>query len=107
MEWRGMALPWRVLSAVILAAGDSSRMGTPKAALLTPDGDSFVARLVRTLREAHVHDLVIVTGRHHDEVIDALTRRYIDDEQIASLGQVVGECRRLRGHFLVPHKRSV
>ena len=42
-----MALPWRVLSAVILAAGDSSRMGTPKAALLTPDGDSFVARLVR------------------------------------------------------------
>ena len=69
-----MALPWRVLSAVILAAGDSSRMGTPKAALLTPDGDSFVVRLVRTLRDAHVHDLVIVTGRHHDEVIDALTR---------------------------------
>jgi len=74
MPWRAMALPWRVLSAVILAAGDSSRMGTPKAALLTPDGDSFVARLVRTLREAHVHDLVIVTGRHHDEVIAALTR---------------------------------
>ena len=74
MEWRALALPWRVLSAVILAAGDSSRMGAPKAALLTPDGDSFVARIVRTLREADVHDLVIVTGRHHDEVIDALTR---------------------------------
>jgi molybdenum cofactor cytidylyltransferase len=63
-----------VLAAVILAAGDSSRMGAPKAALLTPDGDSFVARIVRTLREAHVDDLVIVTGRHHDAVIDALTR---------------------------------
>jgi molybdenum cofactor cytidylyltransferase len=65
----------RVLSAVILAAGDSSRMGTPKAALVTPDGgDSFIARIVRTLRAADVRDLVIVTGRHHDAVIDALTR---------------------------------
>jgi len=63
-----------VLVAVILAAGDSSRMGAPKAALLTPDGDSFVARIVRTLRDAHVDDLVIVTGRHHNAVIEALTR---------------------------------
>jgi molybdenum cofactor cytidylyltransferase len=63
-----------VLVAVILAAGDSSRMGAPKAALLTPDGDSFVARIVRTLRNAHVDDLVIVTGRHHNAVIEALTR---------------------------------
>ena len=64
-----------MLSAVILAAGDSSRMGAPKAALITPDeGDSFIARIVRTLRASDVHDLVIVTGRHHDAVIDALTR---------------------------------
>jgi molybdenum cofactor cytidylyltransferase len=49
-------------------------MGAPKAALLTGDGDSFVARIVRTLREAHVDDLVIVTGRHHEAVIDALRR---------------------------------
>jgi molybdenum cofactor cytidylyltransferase len=47
-------------------------MGAPKAALLTPDGDSFVARIVSTLRDAQVDDLVIVTGRHHDAVIDAL-----------------------------------
>jgi molybdenum cofactor cytidylyltransferase len=69
-----MALAWRVLSAVILAAGDSSRMGSPKAALLTPDGESFVTRIVRTLRDAGLSDLVIVTGRHHDAVIDTLTR---------------------------------
>jgi molybdenum cofactor cytidylyltransferase len=47
-------------------------MGSPKAALLTPDGDSFIAHIVRTLREANVHHLVIVTGRHHDVVVDAL-----------------------------------
>jgi CTP:molybdopterin cytidylyltransferase MocA len=59
---------------VILAAGDSNRMGSPKAVLLTPDGNTFVTRIVRTLHEAGVDDLVIVTGRHHDLVIDALVR---------------------------------
>jgi molybdenum cofactor cytidylyltransferase len=63
-----------VLSAVILAAGDSSRMGSPKAALLTPEGITFVSRIVGTLRDARIDDLVIVTGRHHDAVTDALVR---------------------------------
>ena len=63
-----------MLSAVILAAGDSSRMGTPKAALLTGNGLTFVTRIVTTLRDAAVSDLVIVTGRHHDAVIESLSR---------------------------------
>jgi CTP:molybdopterin cytidylyltransferase MocA len=49
-------------------------MGSPKATLLMPDGETFVARIVGTLREAGVADLVIVTGRHHDAVVDALAR---------------------------------
>ena len=69
-----MALPWRVLSAVILAAGDSTRMGSPKAALLTPDGATFVGRVVTTLRDAGVDDLVIVTGNHHDAVVESIAR---------------------------------
>jgi molybdenum cofactor cytidylyltransferase len=79
-----MELPWRVLCAVILAAGDSSRMGSPKAALLPPDGDRFITRIVRTLRDAGVGDLVIVTGRHHDAVIDALTR-----DRVAPMPRIV------------------
>jgi molybdenum cofactor cytidylyltransferase len=63
-----------VLSGVILAAGDSTRMGSPKAALLTPDGTTFVARIVQTLQEAGVVDLVIVTGRHHDAVVESIAR---------------------------------
>lgn len=63
-----------MLSAVILAAGDSTRMGSPKAALLTPDGATFVARVVTTLRDAGVDDLVIVTGRHHDAVVESIAR---------------------------------
>lgn len=49
-------------------------MGSPKAALLTPDGETFIARIVRTLQRAGVVDLVIVTGTHHEAVIDALVR---------------------------------
>ena len=63
-----------MLCAVILAAGDSTRMGSPKAALLTPGGTTFVARIVQTLRDASVDDLVIVTGRHHDAVVAAIAR---------------------------------
>jgi molybdenum cofactor cytidylyltransferase len=59
---------------VILAAGDSTRMGSPKATLRTPDGDTFIAHIVTTLRDAGIADLVIVTGRHHDAVLDALAR---------------------------------
>ena len=61
-----------MLPGVILAAGGSTRMGSPKAALRTPDGEMFVTRIVRTLRTAGVTDLVIVTGTHHDAVLDAL-----------------------------------
>jgi molybdenum cofactor cytidylyltransferase len=63
-----------MVPAVILAAGDSTRMGSPKAALLTPHGDSFVTHIARTLQHAGVDDLVIVTGSHHDAVIEAFAR---------------------------------
>jgi molybdenum cofactor cytidylyltransferase len=63
-----------VLPGVILAAGDSTRMGSAKATLAAPGGGTFVTRLVGTLREAGVTDLVVVTGRHHDEVVDAIAR---------------------------------
>lgn len=63
-----------MLPAIILAAGDSTRMGSPKAVLTVPNGPSFVATIVTTLAAAGVTDIVIVTGRDHDRVIDALHR---------------------------------
>jgi molybdenum cofactor cytidylyltransferase len=63
-----------VLPGVILAAGDSTRMGSPKATLAAPDGSTFVTRIIRTLREAGVSDLVVVTGRHHDAIVGAIAR---------------------------------
>ena len=57
---------------VILAAGDSTRMGSPKALLLTPDGRTFVAAIVETFAAAGISDIVVVTGRDHDRIVDAL-----------------------------------
>lgn len=62
-----------MLAAVILAAGDSTRMGTPKALLADADGRPFVARIVRTFASAGVANIVIVTGAQHDAIVDAIT----------------------------------
>jgi molybdenum cofactor cytidylyltransferase len=64
-----------MLAAIILAAGDSTRMGRPKALLPDPDGRPFVARLVRTFAAAGIDDIVVVTGRLEAEIADAI----IDD----------------------------
>jgi CTP:molybdopterin cytidylyltransferase MocA len=61
-----------VLSGIILAAGDSTRMGSPKALLNAPDGRSFVARVVRTWHSAGVTGIAVVTGRAHDAIVEAL-----------------------------------
>ena len=58
-----------MLPAVLLAAGDSTRMGSPKAILDAPDGRPFVASIVRSLAAAGVGEIVIVTGRDHDRVV--------------------------------------
>ena len=57
-----------MLPAVILAAGESRRMGSPKALLPDLDGRPFVTRIVRTLHEAGLTDVVIVTGTQHDAI---------------------------------------
>ena len=61
-----------MLAAIILAAGDSTRMGRPKALLPDPDGRPFVARLVRTFAAAGLHDIVVVTGSLHAAIADAV-----------------------------------
>lgn len=61
-----------MLRGIVLAAGDSTRMRAPKAVLRAADGRPFVARIVATLSQAGVADLVVVTGRDHDAIVDAL-----------------------------------
>ena len=61
-----------MLPGVILAAGDSTRMGSPKALLLTRDGRPFVAAIAETFAAAGITEIVVVTGRDHERITAAL-----------------------------------
>ena len=53
-----------MIPGIVLAAGDSSRMGRPKALLsIGPDGESFLHRIARVLREGGVEEVLVVLGR--------------------------------------------
>jgi molybdenum cofactor cytidylyltransferase len=60
-----------MITAVVLAAGKSSRMGRHK--LLLPLGDEpMVRRVVRQIQGAGFDDLLVVVGCEHEAVVDAL-----------------------------------
>lgn len=57
------------VEGLVLAAGASTRMGTPKAGLLVPGSSStFLDRLVSTLLESGLPRVTIVTGAHAEHV---------------------------------------
>lgn len=63
------------IAGIILAAGDSTRMGTQK--LLLPVGNErLIERVVRIARESALGPIVVVTGRDHESIsplLDATT----------------------------------
>lgn len=61
----------RMIAAIILSGGASRRMGQPKA-MLTLEGETFVGRIARVVREAGAAPVVVVTGVHHDSIAPAL-----------------------------------
>jgi molybdenum cofactor cytidylyltransferase len=62
-----------VISGIVLAAGASTRMGQPKAALpLGQMGETVLARVVRTLIDGGVPEVVVVAGAHVDAVRAAM-----------------------------------
>lgn len=62
----------RMVVAVVLAAGDSARMGRPKALLAAPDGQPFVVRIGRAFTDAGVARVAIVTGSAHQGIVEAV-----------------------------------
>ena len=64
-----------IVPAIVLAAGQSSRMGRTKALLPTGrTGDTFVNRIVRTLREGGADDVLVVVNADGQDIASALQR---------------------------------
>ncbi len=62
-----------MIRAILLAAGESSRMGQPKAGLrVHPGGPSFAAAAVAALRAAGLPEVTVVAGAHPVAVRDAV-----------------------------------
>ena len=62
-----------MIHAIVLAAGASSRMGQPKAALrLGQTGETLIARVIRTLLSGGAPGVVVVAGAHVDAERSAL-----------------------------------
>ena len=61
-----------MITAIILAAGESTRMGRPK--MLLPWGDKTVlSHVVTIFREAGLEDIIVVTGGAREQVESALS----------------------------------
>jgi len=77
------------IAGLILAAGYSRRMGSPKA-LLTIEGETFLDRIFRIAKSAGLDTIRIVVGSHSEEIrlaLPALASNLIINEN-PELGQL-------------------
>jgi molybdenum cofactor cytidylyltransferase len=58
---------WRRVAAVVLAAGESTRMGTPKQ-LLPVNGVSLIEHVLDVVLEAQLDEVVVVLGSSAEEI---------------------------------------
>lgn len=56
-----------MIVAVVLSAGESSRMGSPKA-LLPIDGQTFIEKIVGVLKQSEVGKIIVVLGHNAEEM---------------------------------------
>jgi molybdenum cofactor cytidylyltransferase len=56
-----------MIAAVVLSAGESSRMGEPKA-LLPIDGETFIERIVAALKQSGLERIIVVLGFNAEDM---------------------------------------
>ncbi|MEK7335210.1 MAG: nucleotidyltransferase family protein [Candidatus Binatota bacterium] len=62
-----------MIVAVVLSAGESSRMGSPKA-LLPISGVPFIEEIVRALKGTKIDRIIVVLGHHAEEIRKRIAR---------------------------------
>ena len=83
------------VSAILLAAGMSRRMGSCKQ-LLPLDGQPFIVHCIDSIMAAGIRDIVVVIGAHGDEVVDTIRSlpvtivRNLDPESDMAASVLVG-----------------
>jgi molybdenum cofactor cytidylyltransferase len=60
-----------MIAAVVLSAGESSRMGRPKA-LLPIEGETFIGRIVGLLKRTQIGKILVVLGHNADPLAAAI-----------------------------------
>ncbi len=78
-----------MIPAVVLSAGASTRMGRPKANLPLAAGDTFLSRIVCTLLDAGIDDVVVVVGHEAEAIVSEFSRtglaaRFVHNPDFAS-----------------------
>jgi molybdenum cofactor cytidylyltransferase len=63
-----------VISPIVLAGGESTRMGSIKALLPDGQGRVFITRLLQTMVDAGFADVIVVTGRAHAEIVGVISQ---------------------------------
>lgn len=67
-----MEKPISNIGAVLLAAGEGSRMGSVPKCLLSLEGVQLLHRHLQAMRDAGVARVVVVTGYHHEQIEPAI-----------------------------------
>jgi molybdenum cofactor cytidylyltransferase len=84
----------RPIGAVVLAAGQSTRMGQPKMLLPWADGKTIIEHIVEQLVMARIDEIVVVTGHYSAEIRErvqpfgvkiAFNKAYKTGEMLSSL----------------------
>ena len=60
-----------MISAIVLAAGKSERMGRPKA-LLPFRGRTFLENILDAISQSSIRNVIVVAGHHRNEIAGAL-----------------------------------
>src|SRR5439155_25733229 len=62
------------VAAIVLAAGESSRMGRPKPLLPLDDGETFLTHLLGQIQASRVTSTTVVLGHRPEVILEALPR---------------------------------
>lgn len=74
------------IATIILAAGESRRMGEPKALVRYHEG-SFLETIVTTYRDAGIENVVVVLGHHSARILEKvqhLTAQFVINQNYAA-----------------------